>query len=200
MAVTIAISTQGFFFAPGASSDTQPTEVSHVNSASHTNEREGRKTVHRDDPVSIAVNYNQVIDRQFQKIAAKQARIEARQQARQQARAEARAAAAAAASRSQDREASGTATRTITTSGGLPYPWNELANCESGGNPRAVNDDYAAESYYGLFQFSLSTWASVGGSGNPIDASPEEQLERAQELQARSGWGPWPQCAASLGL
>jgi uncharacterized protein YabE (DUF348 family) len=65
--------------------------------------------------------------------------------------------------------------------------WTALAKCESGGNPRAVNP----AGYYGLYQFSLSTWRGVGGSGNPIDASPAEQLARAQALYARSGAGQW---------
>jgi resuscitation-promoting factor RpfB len=65
--------------------------------------------------------------------------------------------------------------------------WAALAQCESGGNPRAVNP----AGYYGLYQFSLSTWASVGGSGNPIDASPAEQLKRAQILYARGGASQW---------
>ena len=41
--------------------------------------------------------------------------------------------------------------------------WAALAQCESGGNPRAVNPD----GYYGLYQFSLSTWHSVGGTRQP---------------------------------
>jgi uncharacterized protein YabE (DUF348 family) len=65
--------------------------------------------------------------------------------------------------------------------------WAALAKCESGGNPRAVNP----AGYYGLYQFSLSTWHGVGGSGNPIDASPDEQTARAQMLYARSGAGQW---------
>lgn len=75
--------------------------------------------------------------------------------------------------------------------------WNALAQCESGGNPRAVSSN---GKYYGLFQFSLPTWQAMGGSGLPSDASPEEQLQRAQALQARSGWGQWPACARMLGL
>lgn len=75
--------------------------------------------------------------------------------------------------------------------------WTALAQCESGGNPSAVS---ASGRYYGLFQFSLPTWQAVGGSGLPTEASPEEQLLRAQSLQARSGWGQWPACAAKLGL
>ena len=65
--------------------------------------------------------------------------------------------------------------------------WAALAKCESGGNPRAVNP----AGYYGLYQFSLSTWRSVGGSGNPTDASPAEQTARAQTLYAKGGAGQW---------
>jgi uncharacterized protein YabE (DUF348 family) len=72
--------------------------------------------------------------------------------------------------------------------------WGALAQCESGGNPQAVN----AAGYYGLYQFSLSTWASVGGSGNPIDATADEQTYRAQVLYSRSGAGPWPVCGPLL--
>lgn len=72
--------------------------------------------------------------------------------------------------------------------------WAALAQCESGGNPRAVNP----AGYYGLFQFDLSTWASVGGSGNPVDASPAEQLYRAQLLYASRGSAPWPVCGVLL--
>lgn len=72
--------------------------------------------------------------------------------------------------------------------------WGALAACESGGNPRAVN----AAGYYGLYQFSLSTWYSVGGTGNPIDATPDEQTYRAQVLYERSGPGQWPVCGPLL--
>jgi uncharacterized protein YabE (DUF348 family) len=89
----------------------------------------------------------------------------------------------------------GTKPRPYAASGGASgLNWAALAQCESGGNPRAVN----AAGYYGLYQFSLSTWASVGGSGNPIDASPEEQTYRAQVLFSRSGAGPWPVCGPLL--
>lgn len=72
--------------------------------------------------------------------------------------------------------------------------WGALAACESGGNPRAVNP----AGYYGLYQFSLSTWATVGGTGNPIDATPDEQTYRAQVLYERSGAGQWPVCGPLL--
>jgi uncharacterized protein YabE (DUF348 family) len=72
-------------------------------------------------------------------------------------------------------------------SGGGGLNWAALARCESGGNPRAVNP----AGYYGLYQFSLSTWHGVGGSGNPINASPAEQLKRAKILYARGGSSQW---------
>jgi len=65
--------------------------------------------------------------------------------------------------------------------------WPALATCESGGNPRAVNP----AGYYGLYQFSLSTWHAMGGSGNPINASPSEQLYRAKLLYKKAGSGQW---------
>ncbi len=79
-------------------------------------------------------------------------------------------------------------------SGGV---WAALAQCESGGNPSIVSSNGL---YHGLYQFSVSTWQSVGGSGLPSQASPAEQTRRAQMLQARSGWGQWPACSAQLGL
>ncbi|MHA7133415.1 transglycosylase family protein [Oerskovia turbata] len=74
--------------------------------------------------------------------------------------------------------------------------WAALAKCESGGNP-ATN---TGNGYYGLYQFSASTWKSMGGTGLPSQASAEEQTMRAQMLQARSGWGQWPACSKKLGL
>ena len=66
--------------------------------------------------------------------------------------------------------------------------WAALAKCESGGRPDAVS---ASGKYRGLYQFSLSTWASVGGTGDPAAASVAEQTMRAQMLYARSGAGQW---------
>lgn len=75
--------------------------------------------------------------------------------------------------------------------------WAALAQCESGGNPTVVSRNGL---YHGLYQFSVGTWQSVGGSGLPSQASPAEQTERAIALQARSGWGQWPHCSSKLGL
>ena len=74
--------------------------------------------------------------------------------------------------------------------------WASLAQCESGGNP-AIN---TGNGFYGAFQFSPQTWRSLGGTGLPHENSYETQLALAQQLQARSGWGQWPHCAATLGL
>lgn len=73
--------------------------------------------------------------------------------------------------------------------------WAALANCESGGNPKAYN---SAGPYYGLYQFMESTWHAVGGVGLPTDASASEQTYRAQILYRRSGAGQWPVCGHYL--
>ncbi len=67
-----------------------------------------------------------------------------------------------------------------------------IAACESGGDPTAVN----AAGYYGKYQFDMGTWASVGGSGNPAEASEAEQDYRAALLYSRAGSSPWPVCGA----
>ncbi|HEX6921100.1 MAG TPA: ubiquitin-like domain-containing protein [Actinomycetes bacterium] len=73
--------------------------------------------------------------------------------------------------------------------------WAALADCESGGNPDAYNP---SGPYYGLYQFSESTWHSVGGSGVPTDYGSAEQTYRAQLLYKRSGAGQWPVCGKYL--
>lgn len=69
---------------------------------------------------------------------------------------------------------------------------DSIAACESGGDPTAVN----AAGYYGKYQFDLGTWASVGGSGNPAEASEAEQDYRAGLLYQRAGSSPWPVCGS----
>ncbi len=88
-----------------------------------------------------------------------------------------------------------TATSSPPPSGGGGLNWAALANCESGGNPQAYNP---AGPYYGLYQFSAGTWASVGGSGLPSSASAGEQTLRASILYQRSGAGQWPVCGHYL--
>ncbi|WP_101653397.1 resuscitation-promoting factor [Brevibacterium ihuae] len=73
--------------------------------------------------------------------------------------------------------------------GGPGTRWYTIVKCESEFNPRAVNQQNRA--HFGLFQFKLATWQSVGGKGNPIDASPQEQFKRAKILQEKAGWSQW---------
>jgi hypothetical protein len=65
-----------------------------------------------------------------------------------------------------------------------------IAACESGGNPRTDTGN----GFYGKYQFTLSTWQAVGGSGNPAQASEGEQDRRAAALLAQAGPGQWPVC------
>lgn len=79
------------------------------------------------------------------------------------------------------------------TGGGV---WNALAQCESSGNW----SDNTGNGFYGGLQFKQSSWEAVGGTGSPADASPAEQIAKAQALQAQQGWIAWPWCARKLGL
>ena len=74
--------------------------------------------------------------------------------------------------------------------------WEALAQCESGGN-WSIN---TGNGYYGGLQFSLSSWAAAGGTGNPAAASKAEQIRVAENLLRMQGWGAWPSCAAKLNL
>ena len=66
-----------------------------------------------------------------------------------------------------------------------------IAQCESHGNPRAIS---AGGTYRGKYQFSFSTWATVGGKGDPAAASETEQDRRAAMLYRTGGPGHWPVC------
>lgn len=68
---------------------------------------------------------------------------------------------------------------------------DEIQRCESSGNPRAIGPTTEAGAHYGLFQFDLPTWRSVGGTGTPSDASPAEQRYRAALLLEARGTQPW---------
>ena len=67
-----------------------------------------------------------------------------------------------------------------------------IAQCESGGDPTAVSAD---GQYRGKYQFDRATWARLGGSGDPAQASEAEQDRLAAKLLAQSGTSPWPNCA-----
>jgi hypothetical protein len=74
--------------------------------------------------------------------------------------------------------------------------WDQLAQCESGGDWSIATGN----GFFGGLQFTLSSWQAVGGQGMPNHASREEQIARGQALQAIQGWGAWPACSAKLGL
>jgi nucleoid-associated protein YgaU len=74
--------------------------------------------------------------------------------------------------------------------------WDALAQCESGGN-WSTN---TGNGYTGGLQFSASTWAAYGGTGSAADATREQQIAVAEQVQASQGWGAWPSCASQLGL
>ena len=70
-----------------------------------------------------------------------------------------------------------------------------LRMCESTDNYAATNP---SGKYRGAYQFDFATWRTVGGTGDPAVAPPEEQDARARELYARRGHQPWPECGRFL--
>jgi hypothetical protein len=76
------------------------------------------------------------------------------------------------------------------TAPSAPPVLEAIAACESGAN--AATD--TGNGFYGKYQFTAQTWASVGGAGNPAAASEAEQDRRAAALYAREGASPWPVC------
>ena len=70
-----------------------------------------------------------------------------------------------------------------------------IAQCESGGNPRAVSP---GGRYRGKYQFSRATWRALGGKGDPAKAPEAAQDRLARLLLEREGTSPWPACAARL--
>jgi peptidoglycan hydrolase-like protein with peptidoglycan-binding domain len=76
----------------------------------------------------------------------------------------------------------------------LPRVLREIAECESGGDPRAVSSNGL---YRGKFQFSRETWKAVGGRGSdPAKASEAHQDRMALRLYRQQGVSPWPACGA----
>jgi Transglycosylase-like domain len=71
-----------------------------------------------------------------------------------------------------------------------PPQLEAIAACESGGVPTTDTGN----GFYGKYQFTLETWAAVGGSGNPAAAPEAEQDMRAAMLYERAGATPWPVC------
>jgi len=76
----------------------------------------------------------------------------------------------------------------------IPAALRRIAQCESGGDPRAVSPD---GTYRGKYQFDRATWRAMGGHGDPARASEAEQDRRALALYRRRGTSPWPACGAA---
>ena len=74
----------------------------------------------------------------------------------------------------------------------VPPILQRIAECESHGDPKSVG---GGGMYRGKYQFTRSTWASVGGHGDPIEAPEAEQDRRAAMLLERSGPSQWPVCS-----
>ena len=111
------------------------------------------------------------------------AKLADRQLDKAELHAEARAAKRAAARRAESARAVAAVP--------VPPQLAAIAQCESGGDPTAVSSNGM---YHGKYQFSVATWAAVGGAGLPSQASEAEQDMRAAMLYARSGPGQWPVC------
>ncbi len=73
----------------------------------------------------------------------------------------------------------------------LPKILKKIAQCESGGNPRAISPD---GQYRGKYQFSRATWRAMGGKGDPAKASEYKQDKLALKLYRAEGTRPWPYC------
>jgi hypothetical protein len=84
------------------------------------------------------------------------------------------------------------ASSTGSGSSGVPAALQAIAQCESGGNPRAVSPD---GTYRGKYQFDQNTWEQMGGEGDPIDAPEAVQDKIAIKLYKLRGTDPWPNCA-----
>lgn len=77
--------------------------------------------------------------------------------------------------------------------------WAAVARCASDGDPKAVTPEGA----HGLYHFTVEDWRSVGGTGLPSEATPQEQTKRAQLLYLRENghWQAlWPECGRLLFL
>jgi hypothetical protein len=81
--------------------------------------------------------------------------------------------------------------RTSDRSVRVPAVLRRIAECESGGNPRAISP---GGQYRGKYQFSRETWHRLGGSGDPADAPEWLQDRLALKLYRQSGTAPWPSC------
>lgn len=80
--------------------------------------------------------------------------------------------------------------------------WDQLAQCEAGGNWATNTGNGFGGGLQFMHQSSWSTWNAFGGrefAPNPWDASREQQIIVAERVLASSGWGAWPGCSRKFG-
>lgn len=138
------------------------------------------------------VAQQQAAQQAAQQQAAQQQQAAAQQAAQQQAAQQQQQAAQASAQQAAQQQQAAPAAAPSS----LSDDFARLRQCESGND----YSDNTGNGYYGAYQFSASAWQGLGYSGLPSDASPAQQDQAAQQLQAQRGWSPWPSCSAQLGL
>ena len=73
--------------------------------------------------------------------------------------------------------------------------WDAIAQCESSGNWNTNTGN----GFGGGLQFTDSTWHAFGGTGQPENASREQQIQVAEKVKSSQGMGAWPVCSAKGG-
>ncbi|WP_330295651.1 LysM peptidoglycan-binding domain-containing protein [Streptomyces sp. NBC_00503] len=89
--------------------------------------------------------------------------------------------------------------RSVDCGPGGKWPWDCVADCESGGR-WAVN---TGNGFYGGLQFWQPTWEENGGllfAPRADLATREQQIRVAEDLLGTQGWEAWPVCATRYGL
>lgn len=96
---------------------------------------------------------------------------------------------------------------TTTTTAPANDSWYRLGDCETGDRkrdgtiiPGTKRNANTGNGYYGYFQFNITAWREVGGTGYPHHHDYAEQKRRGIALQKKYGWKPWPACSRKLGL
>lgn len=82
------------------------------------------------------------------------------------------------------------------TASAAPHDWEEVAQCESGGD-WSTN---TGNGFFGGLQFLPETWKSHGGTGLASEASKAEQILVAERVLKTQGPGAWPVCGQYLTL
>lgn len=80
--------------------------------------------------------------------------------------------------------------------------WDQLAQCEAGGNWATNTGNGFGGGLQFMHQKSYSTWLSFGGgefAPHPWEATREQQIVIAEKVLASSGWRAWPGCSRKFG-